>query len=77
MTTYAHLARFARYVPCGRNIPGTQYEAARPARKIRFLGFAAKYTARLMDEILTPIPIDLRDLKREKSSAAADRSFIE
>jgi hypothetical protein len=23
--------------------------------------------ARLMDDILTPIPIDLRDLKREKS----------
>jgi hypothetical protein len=24
MTTYAHLARFARYAPYGRNIPGTQ-----------------------------------------------------
>jgi integrase len=47
MTTYAHLARFARYA-C--NIPGTQDEAAR-----------------LMDEILTPIPIDLRNLRREKS----------
>jgi hypothetical protein len=42
MTTYAHLARYARYA-C--NIPGTQDEAAR-----------------LMDEILTPIPIDLGDL---------------
>jgi hypothetical protein len=39
MTTYAHLARIARYVS---NIPGTQDEAAR-----------------LMDDILTPIPIDL------------------
>jgi integrase len=39
MTTYAHLARFARYA-C--NIPGTQNEAAH-----------------LMDEILTPIPIEL------------------
>jgi len=29
MTTYAHLARFTRYAPCGRNIPGTQDEAAR------------------------------------------------
>jgi len=28
MTTYAHLARFARYAPSGRNIPGTQDEAA-------------------------------------------------
>ena len=47
MTTYAHLARFARNAS---NIPGTQDEAAR-----------------LMDEILTPIPIDLRNLRREKS----------
>jgi len=68
MTTYAHiarsardacLARFARYAPCGRNIPGTQDEP---------LGFASLASAaRLMDEILTPIPIDLRDLKKEKS----------
>jgi hypothetical protein len=50
MTTYAHLARFARYAHYVRDIPGTQDEAAR-----------------LMDDILTPIPIDLRDLKREKS----------
>jgi hypothetical protein len=63
MTTYAHLARFARYA-C--TIPGTQDEAARPARKSSSLGFAIKYTAQLMDEILTPIPIDLRDLKSEK-----------
>jgi hypothetical protein len=48
MTTYAHLARFARYSRCARNIPGTQDEAAR-----------------LMDEILTPIPIDLRVLEKK------------
>ena len=47
LTTYAHLARFARDAS---NIPGTQDEAAR-----------------LMDDILTPIPIDLWDLKTEKS----------
>jgi hypothetical protein len=68
MTTYAHiarsardacLARFARYAPCGRNIPGTQDEP---------LGFASLASAaRLMDDILTPIPIDLRNLRREKS----------
>jgi integrase len=29
MTIYAHIARFARYAPCGRNIPGTQDEADR------------------------------------------------
>ncbi len=57
MTTYAHLARFARYAPFGRNIPGTQDEP---------LGFASLASAaRLMDDILTPIPIDLRDLRRE------------
>ena len=39
MTTYAHLARFARYA---HYIPGTQDEAAR-----------------VMDDILTPIPINL------------------
>jgi hypothetical protein len=38
-TDYGHLAHFA---PCGRNIPGTQDEAAR-----------------VMDDILTPIPIEL------------------
>ena len=32
--------------------------------------------ARVMDDILTPIPIDLRDLRREKSWAAADLSEI-
>ena len=46
MTTYAHLARFARYAHSVRDIPGTQVDAAR-----------------LMDEILTPIPIDLKSLK--------------
>jgi hypothetical protein len=33
--------------------------AAQPARKTRSLGFAAKYAAQLMDDILTPIPIEL------------------
>ena len=32
--------------------------------------------AYLMDDILSPIPIDLRDLKREKSWVAADLSEI-
>ncbi len=59
MTTYAHLARFARYSRCARNIPGTQDEP---------LGFASLASAaRVMDEILTPIPIDLSNLNREKS----------
>jgi hypothetical protein len=49
------------------NIPGIQDEAARLARKSSSLGFAAKYAAQLMDDILTPIQIDLRDLKSEKS----------
>ncbi len=53
MTTYAHLARFSPYAS---NIPGTQDEP---------LGFASLASAaRLMDDILTPIPIDLRDMKR-------------
>jgi hypothetical protein len=56
MTTYAHLARFTRYAS---NIPGIQDEP---------LGFASLASAaRLMDDILTPIPIDLRNLRREKS----------
>jgi hypothetical protein len=61
---YADLARYARFP---RNTTETQDEAARPARKSGSLGFAAIYAAQLMDEIPTPIPIDLRDLKREKS----------
>jgi hypothetical protein len=44
MTTYAHLARFARYAHYVRDFPGTQNEAAR-----------------LMNEILTPILIDLNN----------------
>jgi hypothetical protein len=44
-------------------IPGTQDKAARPARKSSSLGFAGKYPAQLMDEILTLIPIDLRELR--------------
>jgi len=52
MTRYAHIARFARYSRCARNIPGTQDEP---------LGFASLASAaRLMDDILTPIPIDLK-----------------
>ena len=45
MTTYAHLARFARYAQKASDIPGTQDEAAR-----------------LMDDILTPILVDLRSV---------------
>jgi hypothetical protein len=48
MTTYVHLARYARYAS---NIPGTQDEAAR-----------------LMDEILTPIAIDLRSASNQINS---------
>ena len=39
---YAYLARFARYALDARDIPGTQDEAARPVRKSSSLGFAAK-----------------------------------
>ena len=39
-------------------------EAAQPARISSSLGFVAKYAAQLMDYVLTPIPIDLSDLKR-------------
>jgi hypothetical protein len=55
MTTYAHLARFARYAPCGRNIPGTQDEP---------LGFASLASAaRLMHDILMPIPFEMEAKK--------------
>jgi hypothetical protein len=37
-----------------------QDQAAQPARKIGSLGFAGKYATQLMDEILTPIPIELQ-----------------
>jgi hypothetical protein len=66
MTTYAHLARFARYAPCGRNIPGTQDEPLGFAVTCLALWRSLASAARLMDEILTPNPIDLRDLNREK-----------
>ena len=46
-----------------RNLQKKGAEAGQPARKISSLGFAAKYAAQLMDDILTTIPIDLRDLK--------------
>jgi hypothetical protein len=36
-----------------------QDQAAQPARKSSSLGFAAKYAAQLMDDFLTPIPIEL------------------
>jgi hypothetical protein len=51
------LANYAHFIPT------MQDEAARPARKNSSLGFAAKYAAQLMDEILTPIPIDFISLK--------------
>jgi hypothetical protein len=66
MTTYAHLARFARhaclarfarYVPCGRNIPGTQDEPLGFAVTCRALWRSLASAARVMDEILTPISI--------------------
>ena len=47
LNTYAHF------------IPTMQDEAAQPARKSSSLGFAVKYAAQLMDDILTPIPIEL------------------
>jgi hypothetical protein len=40
-------------------IPTTQDQAAQPGRKESSLCFAAKYAAQLMDDILTPIPIEL------------------
>jgi hypothetical protein len=56
MTTYAHLARFARYAHYVRDIPWTQNEP---------LVFALLASAtRVMDDILTPIPIDLRGLEK-------------
>jgi hypothetical protein len=47
LNTYAHF------------IPTLQDQAAQPARKSSSLGFAAKYAAQLMDDFLTPIPIEL------------------
>ena len=57
MTTYAHLARFARYAPV-RDIPGTQDEPLGFAVTCRALWRSLASAARLMDDILTPIPID-------------------
>jgi hypothetical protein len=51
------MIRFAHY------ITGPQAKAARTARKNSPLGFSAKYAAQLMDDILTPIPIDLKNLR--------------
>jgi hypothetical protein len=47
LTSYAHF------------IINMQDQAAQPARKNSSLGFTAKYAAQLMDEILTPVPIEL------------------
>jgi hypothetical protein len=47
---------------CAHFIPTMQDEAAQPARKSSSLGFAAKYAAQLMDDILTPIPIKLNPI---------------
>jgi hypothetical protein len=58
ITTYAHLARFARNSRFARNIPGTHDEP---------LGFASLASAdRVMDDILTPIPIELTNLEKNK-----------
>ena len=47
----------ARFIS-GRVIWRSLAPAARLARKNSSLGFAAKYAAQLMDEILTPVPIE-------------------
>ena len=60
----AHLALFARYAPCGRNIPGAQDEPLGFAVTCPALWRSLASAARLMDGILTPIPIDLRMLEK-------------
>jgi hypothetical protein len=55
MITYAHLARFACYAHYVRDIPWTQNEP------LVFASLAS--AAREMNDILTPIPIDLKSLK--------------
>jgi hypothetical protein len=47
LNTYAHY------------IPTMQDQAAQPARKSSSLGFAAKYAAQLMHDILMPIPFEM------------------
>jgi hypothetical protein len=63
LTTYAHIARFARYACIARfprNIPGTQDEPLGFAVTCRALWRSLASAARVMDDILTPIPIDLK-----------------
>jgi hypothetical protein len=50
LNTYAHF------------IPTMQDQAAQPARKKSSLGFAAKYAAQLMDDIITPILMEVEYL---------------
>jgi hypothetical protein len=58
MTRYAHLARFARYALLATI-------AIFRGRRMRPLGFASLApAARMMDDIFSPIPIDLRDLDK-------------
>jgi hypothetical protein len=59
MTTYAHIARFARDAS---NIPGTQDEQLGFAVTCSALWRSLASATCLMDKILTPIPIDIRDL---------------
>jgi hypothetical protein len=61
VNTYAHF------------IPTMQDHAAQPARKSSSLGFAAKYAAQLMDDILTPILIKLLS---QREIVSFHRSFI-
>jgi hypothetical protein len=44
-------------------IPTRQDQASQPARKSISLGFAAKYAAQLTDDILTPIPFEMKAKK--------------
>jgi hypothetical protein len=58
----ARFARFARYAPCGRNIPETQDEPLGFTVTCCALWRSLASAARLMEDILTPIPIDLKSL---------------
>ena len=64
MTTYAHIARFVRYAHYVRDIPGTQDEPLGFAVTCRALWRSLAPAARVMDDILTPIPIELRMLEK-------------
>ena len=76
MTTYARLARFAR---------SPHYVCVILVTQAKLLGFAVTChaiwrslasAAQGMDDILTPIPSDLRVIKREKSYTAANLFYI-